>query len=85
MSFDIKQYIPDADHGSILITTRLATLWRVGTDLKLEPVDEQQGEGILKNNFGKPVEVGSTSKKGSIKASFNLFNSIGLAKLIKLL
>lgn len=55
-AFDVKQYFPEADQGSILVTSRVASLWRLGTAIKLEPIDELQGESILKNSFGKSVE-----------------------------
>lgn len=55
-AFDVRNYFPEGDQGSILITSRLSSLWRLGTDMKLEPVDEIQGESILQNSFGNPVE-----------------------------
>lgn len=54
-AFDVK-YFPEADQGSILVTTRLASLRRLGAEKKLDPVDEPQGESILKNSLGKSVE-----------------------------
>lgn len=57
-AFDLKNYFPEADQGSILVTSQLASLWRLGPDMKLEPVDELQGESILTNCFGKSVEGG---------------------------
>ncbi|MCJ1466426.1 hypothetical protein MMC07_005045 [Pseudocyphellaria aurata] len=58
-AFDVRDYFPEADHGSILITSRLSSLWRLGIDMKLEPVDEIQGGRILENSFGKLVEGSS--------------------------
>lgn len=55
-AFDVEAYFLEADHGSILVTSRLASLWRLGPDLKLEPVDKVQGESILMNSFGKSDE-----------------------------
>ena len=47
-AFDIKEYLPEADHGSILITSRLANMWHLaGNDIKLEPFNEIQGELLL--------------------------------------
>ena len=54
--FNVKEYFPTADHGSILITSRLASLWPLGTDQKLEPVDEAQGASILENSVGRSIE-----------------------------
>lgn len=55
-AFDVTRYFPEADQGSILITSRLASLWQLGTDMKLGLVDELQGESILRNSFGKSVD-----------------------------
>lgn len=55
-AFDVKEYFPTADQGSILITSRLASLWQLGTDIKLEPVNEVQGASILENSLGRSTE-----------------------------
>jgi len=55
-SFDVKDYFPTADQGSILITSRLMSLCQLGTDLKLEPVDKLQGSSILENSLGRSIE-----------------------------
>lgn len=55
-AFDMKDYFPKGDQGSILITSRLASLWHLGVDMKLKPVDELQGKSILKNSLGKCVK-----------------------------
>ena len=40
-AFDSREYLPEADQESILITSRLAGIWRLaGSDIKLEPFDE---------------------------------------------
>ena len=55
-AFDVRGYFPTADQGSILITSRLASLWQLGTDVKLEPVDKLQGTSILENSLGRSEE-----------------------------
>lgn len=55
-AFDVTEYFPKANQGSILVTSRLASLRQLGVDLKLEPVDEVQGKNILENSLGKSVE-----------------------------
>ena len=55
-AFDLKEYFPTADQGSILVTSRLASLWQLGTDIKLEPVSETQGASILENSLGRSTE-----------------------------
>ena len=55
-AFDVKEYFPTADQGSILVTSRLASLWQLGTDIKLEPVNEAQGASILENTLGRSTD-----------------------------
>ena len=55
-AYDIKEYLPDADHGSILITSRLAGMWRLaGSNMQLEPFDELQGQFLLNSIVEKPL------------------------------
>ena len=55
-AFNIKEYLPEADQGSILITSRLTSMWRLeGNRIKLEPFDEQQGEFLLNSIVEKPL------------------------------
>lgn len=56
-AFDVKDYFPTADQGSILITSRLESLRELGAhDLKLRPVDQTQGKLILENSSGRHEE-----------------------------
>lgn len=55
-AFDIEEYFPTADQGSILINSRLASLEQLGSDIKLDPVNGLQGESILENSLGRSVE-----------------------------
>ena len=55
-AFDIKEYLPEADQGSIIVTSRLAGMWRLaGNDMKLEPFDELLGELLLNSIVEKPL------------------------------
>ena len=55
-AFDIKEYLPEADQGSILVTSRLTGMGRLaGTSIKLEPFDEIQGEFLLNSIVEKPL------------------------------
>jgi hypothetical protein len=51
-----KKYFPHADHGSILITSRLANLQRLGANTKVGIVATEQGRAILENNAGGVVD-----------------------------
>jgi hypothetical protein len=60
-AYNVKQYFPDADHGSILITSRLASLQRLGSGVKVGTVATEQARAILENNAGRVVEGKSKS------------------------
>ncbi len=46
-AYDIRRYFSGADHGSILITTRLARLEQLGTSLHVGKVNQSQAQAIL--------------------------------------
>ena len=55
-AFNLKEYLPKADQGYILITSRLTNLWHLGeADIRVGPVSELQGENILTNSIGECV------------------------------
>lgn len=58
-AFDVTKYFPLADHGSILITTRLSKFREHGMGPKsynLSQVNEQQALQILNDCFERPLE-----------------------------
>ncbi|KAF2395500.1 hypothetical protein EJ06DRAFT_455693, partial [Trichodelitschia bisporula] len=56
-AYDIRKYFPDADHGSVLITTRLMRLQQLGESQQLGRVDRAQAQAILgswyKHGYGQ--------------------------------
>ncbi|KAH8723790.1 hypothetical protein GQ44DRAFT_684501 [Phaeosphaeriaceae sp. PMI808] len=54
-AYNIKDYFPGPDHGSMIITTRLASLSRLGEGVKIGTVATDQARDILESNAGKPV------------------------------
>ena len=55
-AFNLREYLPEADQGSVLITSRLTNLWHLGgSDIRVGPVTEFQAENILINSIGEPV------------------------------
>ena len=55
-AFNLREYLPEADQGCILITSRLTNLWHLGgANIRVGPVSELQGENILTNSVGEPV------------------------------
>jgi hypothetical protein len=55
-AYDVKEYFPHADHGSILITSRLASLQRLGSGVKVGTVAAEQARAILENNAGRALK-----------------------------
>lgn len=54
-AYKVQAYFPHADHGSVLITSRLASL-RLGQEVKVGTVAAEQARAILENNAGRVVE-----------------------------
>ncbi|XP_014554864.1 hypothetical protein COCVIDRAFT_39337 [Bipolaris victoriae FI3] len=55
-AYDVEYYFPHADHGSILITSRLASLQQLGSGVQVGAVTEEQGRAILEINARRAVE-----------------------------
>jgi hypothetical protein len=55
-AYNVQTYFPHADHGSILITSRLASLQRLGSGVKVGTVAAEQARAILENNAGRMIE-----------------------------
>ncbi|KAF1952142.1 hypothetical protein CC80DRAFT_495479, partial [Byssothecium circinans] len=55
-AYNVKTYFPSADYGSILVTSRLASLQRLGSGLKVGTVEMEQARDILESNAGRMVE-----------------------------
>ena len=55
-AFNLREYLPEADHGYILITSRLTNLRHLGgVDIKVGPINELQGKKVLTNSVGESV------------------------------
>ena len=61
-AFNVQDFFPTADQGSILITSRLASLYHLGTDMKVKPVNQLQGESILEKCLRQSMQ-GQCNKK----------------------
>ena len=56
-AFSLEEYLPQADQGYILITSRLTSLLHLGgANIRVGPVNELQSEKILTNSIGESVE-----------------------------
>lgn len=52
-AYNVGRYFLSIDHGSILITTRLAKLEQLGDSQHLGKVDQEQAEAILQSRYKK--------------------------------
>jgi hypothetical protein len=48
-AYDVRRYLSGADHGSVLVTTRLARLEQLGDSQQLGKVSQQQGQAIFES------------------------------------
>ena len=52
-AYDVRGYLSGADHGSVLVTTRLARLEQLGESQQLGKVSAEQGQAILDSWYRK--------------------------------
>ncbi|GES63967.1 TPR-like protein [Aspergillus terreus] len=56
-SYNLREFLPPVDHGSILITSRLKSLQQYGTYLDLQAVSDDQALRILEGNSKSQIQV----------------------------
>ncbi|KAF1362124.1 FabD/lysophospholipase-like protein [Lizonia empirigonia] len=56
-AYDVKRYLSGADHGCVLITTRLAKLEQLGESQQLGKVNDKQAQAILQTWYKKPYDT----------------------------
>ena len=84
-AFNLKEYLPEADQGCILITSRLTNLQHLGgVDVKIGPVSEMQGENIFTNSIGEHMR-GESAYYHAKQISSKLKALLDSNKLISLL
>ena len=54
-AYDLKEFLPTADHGNVLITTRLGRLHRAKASLRMDAVDNEVGREMLESCAGKEI------------------------------
>jgi nucleoside phosphorylase len=54
-AYDVEEYVPEADHGSVLITTRLPHLGQLGERWEVKKVDKEQAQAIFETWYGRVV------------------------------
>jgi hypothetical protein len=55
-AYNVQAYFPGSDHGSMLITSRLASLQRLGQGVKVGTMAAEQARAILENNAGRVID-----------------------------
>ena len=53
-AYDLASYFPHADHGSILVTTRLSSLGEIGKSTEVTRLNQEQAINILSNSSRLP-------------------------------
>lgn len=82
--FEFEEYFPDAEQGSIIITSQLEDVQLIGKKrLKLEPFDDRQGKDLLKSIVGRDLEGMLNGRRIVNKGPSNL--RAGSSKLVNLL
>lgn len=59
-AYDVKRYFSGADHGAVLVTTRLANLEQLGGSQQLGKVDKNQAEAVFQSWYKKQYGKMST-------------------------
>ncbi|KAH8706958.1 hypothetical protein GQ44DRAFT_777616 [Phaeosphaeriaceae sp. PMI808] len=54
-AYDVEEYLPEADQGSVLITTRLPHLAQLGERWEVKKVDEERALAIFETWYGRGV------------------------------
>jgi hypothetical protein len=67
LAYDVRQYFTGADHGSILITTRLAKLGQLGVLQQLNKVDRSQSHAILESWYSQELGIFLCTLRGRWK------------------
>ncbi|KAL3703899.1 hypothetical protein TMatcc_009589 [Talaromyces marneffei ATCC 18224] len=61
-AYSVSNYIPEVDHGLILITTRLANLQHLGETLQLETVDMSQAQAIFRKWYNQDFDPNDSNE-----------------------
>lgn len=54
-AYNVEEYLPEADHGSVLITTRLLHLGQLAEKWEVRKVDKEQAQAIFQTWYGRAV------------------------------
>lgn len=54
-AYDVEEYVSEADHGSVLITTRLLHLRELGEQWEVKKVDINRARAIFETWYGRGI------------------------------
>ena len=54
-AYDIERYLPEADQGAVLITTRLPHLGQLGAQWEVRKADHSHAQAIFEAWYGNPI------------------------------
>jgi tetratricopeptide (TPR) repeat protein len=84
-AYDIASYLSGADHGSVLVTTRLASFEHLGVSRRLNKVDKDQAQAIFQNWYKRSYgEAQQTVLKG-IRTNILTADPVQIEELFSLL
>jgi hypothetical protein len=69
LAYNAREYLPQADHGSVLVTSQLAGMADMfEAELHVDRVDDTQARSILESNAGRALEGTSESSIDRIRS-----------------
>ncbi|KAJ5761735.1 uncharacterized protein N7511_005117 [Penicillium nucicola] len=83
-AYDIGKFFPTADHGSILITSRLSTLFELGEPFPIQKLDSKEAIQLLLKNSGlsKSNSVNEIERDPNTLALADCLDGLPLAIII---
>lgn len=72
-AYDMQSFLPGADHGSILITTRLISLGEIGHSTNMKELDLEQALELLSNRSGLPQVAKGTGYPSTSLVNCNIY------------
>lgn len=80
-SYDVEEFFPGVDHGSILITSRLRQLRQHGQDRQLGRMSDLEGAEVLRCRIGRSIE--GNKYQATVLIQFTTKHCIGLERIVE--
>ncbi|THV98493.1 TPR-like protein [Aureobasidium pullulans] len=69
LAYELKEYLPAADHGNVLVTSRLSTLVAARNSHRLTRVDHDQSRAILEAAGGEHISAGAYIRQTGVSVA----------------